>query len=68
MSENVAMKLVEPYVCKGRNVSMDNFFSSRSLANMLLAKKTTLAGTMNKVRQEFPPSTVLKNDKMMGTQ
>jgi hypothetical protein len=26
------------------------------LANKLLAKKTNLAGTMKKVRQEFPPS------------
>ena len=79
MSENVVMRLVEPYVGKGRNVTKDNFFTSLSLANKLLTKKTSLASTMNKIRWELPPSaqnkapaqplystTVLKNDKTMG--
>jgi hypothetical protein len=77
--ENVVIRLVEPYVGKGRNVTMDNFFTSLSLVNKLLAKKTSLAGIMNKVRREFSPSAqskaaaqllystmVLKNDKTTG--
>ena len=42
-----------PYIGMGRNFSMDNFLTSLSLANNL---KTSLAGTMNKVRRELPTS------------
>jgi hypothetical protein len=41
VSKNVVMRLVEPCVGNGRNCTMDNFFTSLSLANKLLAKKTT---------------------------
>ncbi|KAJ8417550.1 hypothetical protein AAFF_G00223930, partial [Aldrovandia affinis] len=55
-SENVVLKLVEPYLNKGRNVTTDNFFTSLSLANQLVAKNTSLVGTMNRARWELPPS------------
>jgi hypothetical protein len=61
------------------NVTMDNFVTSLSMANKLLAKKTSLARPHEQI-QELPPSapnkapaqpwystTVLKNDKMTGT-
>ena len=35
---------------------MENVFTSLSLVNNKLEKKTSLAGTMNKVSQELPPS------------
>ena len=73
MTENVVTRLVEPYTGKRRNVTMYNFFTSRSLANKLIAKKTILAGSMNKEMREFYPpirhlhcgAKVLKNDKTM---
>jgi hypothetical protein len=51
VSDNVVMRLVEPWVGKGRH-----FFTSLSPANKFLAKKTSLDGTMNKMRLELPPS------------
>ena len=41
---------------KGRNVTTDNFFTSLFLAKELKEKKTSLVGTMNKVRRELPVS------------
>nr|XP_040566409.1 piggyBac transposable element-derived protein 4-like [Lepeophtheirus salmonis] len=55
LSEYVVMKLMEPYLGKGRNVTTDNFFKSLSLANELKKNRTTILGTMNRVRKEIPP-------------
>ncbi|XP_062865170.1 piggyBac transposable element-derived protein 4-like [Trichomycterus rosablanca] len=55
LSENVVMKLMEPFLGMGRTVTMDNFFTSMALANRLLNHNTTLLGTINKIRREIPP-------------
>ncbi|XP_040580526.1 piggyBac transposable element-derived protein 4-like [Lepeophtheirus salmonis] len=55
LSEYVVMKLMEPYLGKGRNVTTDNFFTSLSLANKLQKNRTTILGTMNRARKEIPP-------------
>ena len=55
LSESVVIKLVEPYLGKGRNVTNDNFFTSTHLATELQKKKTSLVGTLNKIRKEVPP-------------
>uniref|UniRef100_A0AAV2L9F1 PiggyBac transposable element-derived protein domain-containing protein n=1 Tax=Knipowitschia caucasica TaxID=637954 RepID=A0AAV2L9F1_KNICA len=57
LSETVVMRLMEPFLDKGRNVTTDNFFTSLSLAKRLLERKTTILGTVNKIRREIPPST-----------
>ncbi|KAK7896359.1 hypothetical protein WMY93_021684 [Mugilogobius chulae] len=56
LGESVVLKLVEPFMDKGRNVTVDNFFTSLSLANSLLRRNTSLVGTMNAARRELPPS------------
>uniref|UniRef100_A0A8C5HDC0 PiggyBac transposable element-derived protein domain-containing protein n=1 Tax=Gouania willdenowi TaxID=441366 RepID=A0A8C5HDC0_GOUWI len=56
LSENVVMKLMEPFMDKGRTVTIDNFFTSLSLARRLHSRKTTLLGTVNKIRRELPDS------------
>lgn len=56
LGESVVMRLVEPFANAGRNVTTDNFFTSLSLANNLLAKRTTIVGTLNRARREVPPS------------
>uniref|UniRef100_A0A3Q4HYJ5 PiggyBac transposable element-derived protein domain-containing protein n=1 Tax=Neolamprologus brichardi TaxID=32507 RepID=A0A3Q4HYJ5_NEOBR len=56
MSDNVVMRLMEPFLDKGRNVTTDNFFTSLSLAQKLLRRKTTILGTVNKIRREIPQS------------
>ncbi|XP_040570852.1 piggyBac transposable element-derived protein 4-like [Lepeophtheirus salmonis] len=55
LSEYVVMKLREPYLSKGRNVTTDNLFTSLSLANKLQKNRTTILGTMNRARKEIPP-------------
>ncbi|XP_031760244.1 piggyBac transposable element-derived protein 3-like [Xenopus tropicalis] len=52
LAENVVMNLMEPFLDEGRNVTTDNFFTS--LSHRLLQHKTTLLGTVNKVRRELP--------------
>lgn len=55
LGESVVLKLAEPFTGKGRNVSTDNFFTSLKLARILLTKKTSLVGTVNKKKRELPP-------------
>ncbi|TWW61346.1 hypothetical protein D4764_05G0014360 [Takifugu flavidus] len=55
--ESVVMRLMEPFLDEGRNVTTDNFFTSLSLAKRLLSRNTTILGTVNKIRQEIPLST-----------
>ncbi|XP_027013443.2 piggyBac transposable element-derived protein 3-like [Tachysurus fulvidraco] len=54
LADSVVMNLMEPFLDAGRNVTTDNFFTSLSLANRLLERKTTLLGTVNKMRRELP--------------
>ena len=55
LSESVVIELLEPYLGKGRNATTDNFFTSTHLATELRKKKTSLVGTLNKIRKEVPP-------------
>ena len=54
LSEYVVMKLMSPYLKKGRNVTTDNYFTSVLLANQLKAQGTSLVGTLNRIRREVP--------------
>lgn len=55
LGESVVMRLVEHFANTGRNITTDNFFTSVKLANNLLAKRTTIIGTINRTRREIPP-------------
>lgn len=57
LSENVVMRLMQPFLDKGRNVTTGDIFTSLSLAKQLHSRKTTILGTVNKSRREIPPST-----------
>ncbi|KAF2892416.1 hypothetical protein ILUMI_13754 [Ignelater luminosus] len=52
--ENVVIKLTEPYLRRGRNVTIDNFFTSLKLAERLKAMQTSIVGTMKRTRKEIP--------------
>lgn len=54
VSEHVVMKLAEPFLKKGRNITTDNFFTCVSLAEKLKSADTSLVGTVNKARKEIP--------------
>ncbi|XP_035741492.1 piggyBac transposable element-derived protein 1-like [Vespa mandarinia] len=60
----ITMKLAEPYVGCGKNINTDNFFTSLPLAIKLLAKKTTIIGTIRANRKELLRLAKLKNDDM----
>ena len=64
LSEYVVLKLVEPYQGCGRNITTDNFFTSISLATKLLAKKTTLVGTIRGNKRELPKAAKQTKDNI----
>ncbi|XP_062400077.1 piggyBac transposable element-derived protein 4-like isoform X1 [Sardina pilchardus] len=63
LSENVVMRLMEPFLGKGRNVTTDHFFTSLALAKNLLVHETTILGTMKKIRREMPPCTQAQSER-----
>jgi Transposase IS4 len=50
----VVHRLSEPWKNTGRNIVMDNFFTSIPLAQQLLVEKTTIIGTLKKNKVEIP--------------
>ena len=56
VSDRVVIQLKRPYLCKGRNVTTDGYFTSVKLANQLKEKQTSLLGTVKKIRKEVPLS------------
>jgi hypothetical protein len=56
LGTHVVMSLMQPYFNRGYNVTTDNFFTSRDLAETLLQKRTSLVGTVRMNRRELPPS------------
>ncbi|XP_073539083.1 uncharacterized protein [Phyllobates terribilis] len=54
LADHVVMKLLDPFLKKGRNVTTDNYFTSVKLAKQLKSKGTTIVGTLNKIRREVP--------------
>ena len=53
VSDHVVMKLAQPYLKKGRNITTDNYFTSVKLANLLKTKNTNPLGTPNKNRRKI---------------
>lgn len=64
LGEFVTLKLAEPYTGHGKNITADNFFTSASLASKLLAKKTTLVGTIRRNKRELPKLARQAKDSM----
>jgi hypothetical protein len=50
----LVMELMEPFLDCGRNVTMDNWFTSQKLANHLARRKTTLLGTLKSNSPSIP--------------
>ena len=51
LETHVVMTLAKPYFNKGYNITMDNFFTSLDLTKKVLAKKTSVVGTMRNYRR-----------------
>ena len=54
LPESVAIRLMSPYLNKGRNVTTDKFFTSPSLARTLKANDISIVGTISRTRREIP--------------
>jgi len=54
LPESAVMRLMSPYLNKGRNVTIDNFCTSASLARTLKAKDTSIVETISRTRREIP--------------
>lgn len=67
LGDFVVKKLVDPYLHKGRNVTCDNFFTSLRLAKFLKSNKTSIVGTVNKVRREVPICIKKAKEKLHST-
>ena len=64
LGQFVTLKLAEPYLHRGRNITTDNFFTSIPLAKKLLQLKTTLIGTIRSNKRELPKPAKERKDKM----
>ena len=61
VAHEITMNLAQPFLDTGRNITMDNWFTSLPLAKDLFAKNTTVVGTIRK--KPYIPSVMLGNDK-----
>lgn len=67
LGENVVLRLMEPYINTGRNVTTDNFFTSIKLAKDLKQRRTSVVGTMNRIRRELPASAKELSGELFST-
>ncbi|XP_076267092.1 piggyBac transposable element-derived protein 4 isoform X2 [Rhynchophorus ferrugineus] len=56
VGERVVKDLVAPYRGSGRNITMDNFFTTLPLAKFLLSWNLTIVGTLKKNKAYIPPA------------
>lgn len=61
--EKLVLKLMEPYLDKGHNLYMDNYYNSLSLSKKLLHRRTHTTGTLRKDRKENPKTLFKKSLK-----
>lgn len=54
IAHELVLRLSERYLNNGTNITMDNFFTSYSLAKDLAEKNTTLVGTIRSNKPELP--------------
>jgi len=52
--QDLVKRLVHPWNNSGRNITMDNYFTSVELAVDMLAVRTTIVGTVRKNRRDVP--------------
>ena len=62
LAQDIVLKIVEPWYGTGRNVCTDNYFTSYSLAQLLLQQNLTIMGTVRRHRREIPLPLRQKDD------
>jgi hypothetical protein len=68
LGSDVVLKLSAYVYNTGRNITMDNFFSSVPLAESLLSKRLTMLGTMRKNKHDIPQQFLPSKQRPPGTQ
>jgi len=63
--DSVVRDLLVPFYNKGYNCTTDNFFTTKSLADFLSGKGTTLIGTVKKNRRWLP--SIVKSTMPLGS-
>lgn len=53
-AQNLVQRLTQHWQNHGRNITLDNFFTSVALAEQLLVTNTTLVGTIRQNRRDIP--------------
>ena len=55
LGTHVVMKLAEPLYSKGYDITVDNFFANKTLAEKLLEQRISITGAVRADRRELPP-------------
>lgn len=63
----IVERMVEPIVNSGRNVTVDNWFTSIELCESLLEKKLTVVGTIKKNKRQIPREFVEGKNRSVGS-
>ncbi|CAG4972668.1 unnamed protein product [Parnassius apollo] len=59
-TDKLVLRLMRPYLLKGHNLFMDNYYNSVTLSEKLLDLKTHTNGTLRKTRKDNPKEIVQK--------
>lgn len=65
LAHHVVLKLANPYLNKGYNITGDNYFTHLSLVLDLMVKRTTYVGTVRSNRRELPQAALNVKNKPM---
>jgi hypothetical protein len=63
LGSSVVMNLTSRWLHSGRNIVMDNFFTSVQLAEELMTKNTTLVGTIRRNKPDIPDELTVKTGR-----
>lgn len=63
--ENVVKKLVQKYKGSGRNITMDNFFTTLPLAKLLMTWGLSIVGTLRKNKRYIPAPMLPSNSRQV---
>ncbi|GBM21673.1 PiggyBac transposable element-derived protein 4 [Araneus ventricosus] len=56
VSTKIVLHLMDRFLGQGYCVTMDNYYMSPQLADILISERTDLYGTVNKMRKDLPPN------------
>ena len=65
-AHRIVLELAADHLHAGRNITADNFFTSKQLCEDLLQQNTTFLGTVRQNRRELPPAAKLVTGRVRG--